>query len=443
MIGVIRYLTSPFKSIRVAKFHLLSMLIQSLAVYPLLIQTMRTKELAKHLDFSCPYESYTGLYFPTIIALIILIISYKKEKWNWSEVFFPLIFFSLGFVYSYLTPYNQSKYATTMALLVIIQIFFVVYVVKSYIPSRLLIKCVYDGFCIIIILNAFISITYVLLHIDFIQNLFINFEGNIREGATYRRAYGTTNQPNRLGALCSLISMFFLSCYCFDFRRKLSICLFCVSCVTVLLSQSRSAFSALTVSSVFLFLLLQYKRNEMQVSRFIFYTFLLSFGYFLFSDLAIIQEMFFNSNVGEMQDARMGHYALGWMCVEDSNYMGVGINANTHYLAYAIKNYGFENWLYMHSIHSVHMGIMAELGLGGIILWAFYVMSRYARIVVTPIRKIESPIICYSFLGMLTIIVLHGFSDNVYMHYQYLLIACIFGAGYKISNSSDLNKLMK
>lgn len=435
VIGVGRYFASHVRNLRTAKFYLLSMLIQSLAVYPLLIQTMRTRELTKHLDFSCPYESYTGLYFPTVIAFVILIISHNRLKWKWSEVAFPLLFFSFGFLYSYLTPYNQSRYATSMALLVVLQIFFVVYVIKTYIPSKLIVKCLYDGFFVIVLLNAFISITYVLMHIDFIQNLFINFEGSIREGATYRRAYGTTNQPNRLGALCALISMFFLSCYCFGYKKRLSLCLIGTAFVIILLSQSRSAFSASLFASAFVYIILQYKGNKLNMSKLVLYSITLFLCYFLFSDLTIVQEMFNkNSNVGDMQEARMGHYALGWMCVEESQYMGVGINDNTHYLYYAIKNFGYETWLYMHSIHSVHMGILAELGVVGVILWLYFILSRYLRIITTPINKIHNPIICFSFMGMLTVVVLHGFSDNVYMHYQYLLIMFIMGAGYKNIN---------
>lgn len=434
IIGIARYLFATKRKDDDFLFHLTTMIIQSLAFYPLAIMTMRVPELTQKLDFSSPYESYSGVYFPTMIAALIHInyINHSK-RWNIREVLFPVVFFLFGFLYSYVTPYNQSRYATTIGLLVISQVFYVIYVLKTFVPISIIKRAIYDGCTIIVVVNFVISFTYVILRIDTLQNLFINFEGNIRVGSHYYRAYGTTNQPNRLAALSSIISIYFLVCNTLRYKKEKSLIMFILGCIVVLLSQSRSSFSAMLITSVFVFFVLQYKMNKMKLVNALSYIVLIFIFWQVISNLEIFQDMFMkHSNVDEMSEARMGHYALGWLCVTDSNYLGVGINANTHYLQYAIKNFGFESWLYMHSIHSVHMGIFAELGIWGLLLWVYFLITRISRLVLYKMESVVNPLFGYTFLGCIIIVAVHGMTDNVFMHYQYLMFLFMFGAFYKI-----------
>lgn len=440
IIGIVRYLLLTKRKDDDFLFHMTTMIIQSLAFYPLVIMTMRVPELTQKLDFSSPYESYSGVYFPTMIAALIHI-NYinQNRRWHIREVIFPVIFFFLGFLYSYVTPYNQSRYATTIGLLVISQVFYVIYVLKTFVPTSVIKSAIYEGCTIIVVVNFVVSFSYVILRIDTLQNLFINFEGAIRAGSHYYRAYGTTNQPNRLAALCSMTSIFFLVCYALAYKKRRSLVMFILGCTVVLLSQSRSSFSAMLISSVFMFFVLRYKMNKMKLVNALSYIALIFIFWQVVSNLEIYQDMFMKqSNVDEMSEARMGHYALGWLCVTDSNYLGVGINANTHYLQYAINVFGFENWLYMHSIHSVHMGVFAELGIWGLILWIYFLITRIGRLLLFKKENVANPLFGYSFLGCIIIVAIHGMTDNVFMHYQYLMFLFLFGALYKIEKNTKL-----
>lgn len=129
-----------------------------------------------------------------------------------------------------------------------------------------------------------------------------------------------------------------------------------------------------------------------------------------------------------MAEARFIHYLLGYNIALETNFIGTGINSHTHFMCYNTNNRILGDiWLYQHSIHNIHLVILAELGILGLIIWILYLVSRIIKILKLPLSKMNNPIIWLSFFSMILTIIIHGFTDIMYIHYQYLLIISLFG----------------
>ena len=435
-LAIFRYLISQ-RQITDLKFYMFSSVVQSLMVYPVVVNMVRLPENIKKLPFTSPYENFGGLLYPTIIVLFIYAISNKRKiKWGWGG--FPLIFLTIGLVYSFLTRLNCSYTASLICLLLFCQILIIIYVSKTCLTEELFLKAVYDGFSIIIVVEFIISFSYVFGDINTLQGLFYSSaddtEAVLRVGASSKFAMGTTYQHNRLGGICAYLFVFFMSCWLFGYRKTKSFFLTVIALFVLVLSQSRSALIGGIVSTVYLYFIYLYKMGKLTWSRLVAYFLLSVFFVFIFFNIPIVNKMFFGSNVDRMAEARQFHYLMGWNVLEKNEFMGCGMNSNTHYMYYNLPNMGYSNWLYMHSIHNIHLVIAVELGAIGFLLWVYYILSRNIRFIKTPIRKMNNPIYWFTFIGMLTVMIIHGISDVVELHFQYLMMLFLFGVSYSISS---------
>lgn len=421
---------------------LVSIMVQSLMIYPIISQFAKIEESGFDY-FGAPFETNIGLMFPTIIALVLMMISVNKKQWQINELRFPLYSVVFFIVFSYLTPYNYSHYATHIFVFLFLQLWIVIYIVKTYLDYRQIIHALYDGLTIIVCIEFIVSLSY-LLGFDTLQNFFLsNIEEKewIREGTNVRRAYGTTFQPNRLGGLCAFIGTFFLSCVLNRFKKKKSIIMVAMSFLVIIMSQSRSALTAFVFSFLTMLYIDHYKKYGFSLQILFMNFAILAVLIGLFST-NIVGNMFFKSDVNDMENARMLHYVGGWHVLEKTNFTGVGLNAHVHYMYYKtdLSNIiGF--WLSTHSIHSVHLVLFVETGIVGLLLWLYFLFSRIVRWIKTTNNKMNSPIIWTSFAGMLIIVFIHGFTDCLYLHYQYLLLLTLVGSYVQKKENSFLQQL--
>ena len=410
---------------------LLSGLIQSLMIYPILFSNLI--ELKKRgLEYlGAPFETNIAILFPTIIALIMILWGGHVRKWNFKDVKFPVIALSLVFLYSYITPLNHSLDATSIALLLFLQVLFVVVVCKTFLSEKQVMCALYDAFTIIVLVEFFVCFSYVVLHVDTLQGFFkvdIDETEWIREGTSVRRAYGTTIQPNRLGGLASYLLVFFVSCTLFNYKRTLSLVMILLDLIVVIFSQSRSALMASIISSVLLYLLISTKRGKLKFQKLM--VSLLLFAILLIGlfSLGIVGDMVFKSDVGDMREARGSHYILGWLILQKSNFMGVGLNSHVLYMYEELNIGSFADFLLTRAIHSVHLTIFVETGIVGFIAWLYYLVSRVYKTIKIRLNEMNIPILWFTFTGMLFIVIVHGFTDYLYLHYQYIMILSLCGS---------------
>lgn len=408
---------------------LVSVMIQSLMVYPILFSPLFKIEESGLDYFGAPFETSIGLFFPTIIAIIIMMISEKKLKWEIKEFKYPL-FTTIGFViFSYLTPYNVSYNATNIVVVLFFQICVVLYIIKNYLDYNQIIYALYDGLRIVIFIEFIVSLSY-LLGFDALQNIFLNnIEEDewIREGTNVRRAYGTTFQPNRLGGLCAFIGIFYVSCLLREYKKNESLIMAIMSFSVIIMSQSRSAIVAFGVACFFIFIVSYYKKFGLSL-HIIFISLALLVLFVVMLNTSIVENMFFKSNVNEMQDARMAHYIGCWQIINDTHFIGVGLNSHVYYMYYKTNLTNLIGlWMATHAIHSVHLVLLAETGVVGLFCWLYFIVSRIIKFCKTPLQLMNNPIIWTTFAGMLIIVFIHGFTDCLYLHYQYLMLITLVG----------------
>lgn len=432
-----RFIISPKHDIHRFHYILLSSMIQSLMIYPLLYMWIQLPEKTRNPEFCAPFENNIGILYPTIISLIIYLSANRKRAFYWKQIGFSLFSIIALFIYSFISPYNYSRLSTIICLLLFVQIFFVVYVLKRCIHPTLFLNAVYDGFKIIIIVEAIISIPFVFFDVDSLQALFYSSETDvdefIREGTMYKYASGTMTHHNRLGALCSYISLFYLSCLIFKYKRNQSIFLFITSILVLILSQSRSAIIATLFASCFIICTYLKKMRVLSFGKFCLFVSISAVVAILLLNTDLIYSMFFNSNVDDMSVARQTHYLLGWVMLQKNNFLGTGINSHVHYLYNNMMSGRYNLFFFINSIHNIHLVILVETGIVGICLWLYFIFSRIKRFLMAPLVTMKNPIICFVFIAMIVTIIIWGFTDYALLHFQYLILLFLFGAmyGYK------------
>lgn len=413
---------------------LFSAIIQSLMIYPIIGESLFVINERGIDYFGAPFERNIAILFPSVIALSFLTFK-RRNNWRIKEIIFPTVVIVLFLLYSYLTPFNYSYNATNIVLLLFAQIFLVIYICKSYLTTDQMLRGFFDGLVIVILIEFLISVSFSLLKIDFFQLLFeqnLDEAGaDLRTGSFIRRSIGTFGQPNRLGGFCALSFVFFLSCRLFNYKKQKSLIFALICFVTIVLSQSRSSLLATVCSSIIMFLFYLNKRRQLSFARLIrFLVLLLIIGMFLLN-MDFVTNMFFQSDVNEMEEARGFHYMLGFAAIQKTHYWGVGLNSHVYYMYNELFRLNFGEFYYTRAIHSFHMCILVETGILGFLMWLYYCITRIKIIIVTPFVWMENPILWFSFLGMLLIVIIHGVTDNVYFHYQHLMILLLIGSFYR------------
>ena len=437
-LALLRFYWSKDFSNKNLSFHLLSSMIQSMMVLPIILFQVKIPEREKGwLDFNTSYETSMGILYTTIVALVILLLRKEMNFWRFSSIKYGFLYFVIAFTYSYLTPINFYKEAVTIALMMMSQILIAVYVCRKCFTVETFLRASYDAFKIIIIVEFVISFTYVVLDIDWLQKIFYDDADNVfaslREGTQFRMAAGTTMQHNRLGALCAFICIFYWACVLCNYNRKNSWLLFSLSFFVLVLSESRGAILGSLFTIVILFLFKQQKLHLLSLRKVLISSFCISVLCLLFFSLGIVQDMFFNSNSDEMQDYRLIHYLMAYDIINENKAWGCGINSVTYSL-FRLPSYG-SDFFNNQPIHNIHLIIFVELGLIGFLGWVYYIISRIRRFLKTPLGNMNSPIVWYSFLGMLIIASVHGMAEWVYLHAQYQFIFMMFGTMYSSKHS--------
>ena len=422
---------SPKHNSEAKKFYILSGIVQLLMVYPVIFGDLMMVTQGSEEYMGAPFETRTGLLVPTLLAFALYCVNNKRQHWNFKEIKFPFIVITLAFVYSYLNPYNLAPYATTLALVVFCQILIVILAIKFTMTADETFKAIYDGYTFFILVELVVSVTYV-LGIDFLQSYFtpdLKDIEYVRDGMGIRRAYGTTIQPNRLGGLCGFIFVFFYSCLLCKYQKNKSKILSVISFFVLMLSQSRSAIMATFVASLILYFTIGYKQKRINKRSIFLWGFI--GGVFLITILGIIIfQGFQKSDTDEQVDNRLIHYAMGFVTLQETKYLGVGLNSHVFYLYENFKGISTTDigFFFTRAIHSFHLCILVEVGICGFLLWLYYAFSRIFKFLVAPLFKMGNPAICLSFAGMLIMIIVHGFSDNLYFHYQQMTLLMLFGS---------------
>ncbi len=176
---------------------------------------------------------------------------------------------------------------------------------------------------------------------------------------------------------------FFLSCYFNKYRSKWAKYLILINLFVIFLTFSRTTYVA--VMAVMALVVVLQKRNEGIFSlRNIIFAVSIFAGIAAILYLTPLSDLFLKSDAESQVDNRLNHWILGFQVWNDSKWIGVGINSHVYYMSHELNNSLLKtlplfDFLVSNPIHNIHVIVLVECGLVGIILWFFFFLNRINR----------------------------------------------------------------
>ena len=325
----------------------------------------------------------TKLYITIPILLLGMVwffLQFKRTAYQFKSNIWILMILFLAAV-SLLNKEAPNKYFTFIFLL-----FFVSHILlfqlflKSFSRDEI-IKGVYDGFMILGTCQFLLAICFPLLNISLVTKLFhqVGEETATRKGSR-PGALGFFVHPGRLALFTIISSAFFQACYLFNYKRKLSIALLVLGLGTVFLSYSRTALLVYIITMAFVYFIYKNANKPLitmgNVFKFVLPT-CLALGWLVF--LSPLSSSFLKSDSTAQLDNRMIHWRMALQIFSHSPLIGVGINSHLEYFS---KHFSLFNsmiiddeFFWQMPIHNIHLLILVETGLIGLVLWFVFGIS--------------------------------------------------------------------
>lgn len=251
--------------------------------------------------------------------------------------------------------------------------------------SYAIVRALYVAFAFLSILQLFLAICFPLLGITLVTRIFYDVaEQWATRMGTRAGAVGVFTHPGNLALFTSISAMFFISCYLHDFKVRLSKYMLVANILVVLLTFSRTSYLALFVSAVLLYLIFsQAHKNIFSFKNLLFFIFPAVIISIWVVYLSPFSELFLGEDAADMYAARLLHWGIGLEIFQKHYLLGVGLNAHLEYLdAYGLSLNAVDQnneFILSNPIHSIHLIVLAELGLVGGLLWLYLIITITAR----------------------------------------------------------------
>lgn len=348
------------------------------------------------------------------------------------------------FLISFFNPNNLyivSSIVFFLRLIIIIFIFNIIFRLYSY---NLILKGFYDGMFWLTLLQFVLAICFPILGITKVLALFQPELVELAIGGRGGRysAIGIFAHPGDLGLFSCISASYFFSNYLFGINKKKSFYLFIFSCITLFLALSRNAILVGLITLPLLFII--YKKPHISIFRLkrvisiIFLSSLfLSFFYF-FTNLG---KMFQGDNFEMMKEARFIHWNAAYVGFLENPFFGVGLN--THLIYLREKFTLLEGFFAEHPVHNIHLQILVELGIVGLLFWLlFFILNILKSQTFIKDIFIKNNIKAFQlfFIGTLISFFIYGFmgwagfKENIFT----LVLFIVFAAN-KLRNNLQLN----
>ena len=354
------------------------------------------------------------------LSAIILILSgrfkLKKELFylrnNWW--FYSLIGLA---VISYFNPYNTFPAAIFPMLFTVTQFWALFILIESNFDRQTIVKGVYYGLAILSILMLVLTIAYPILDLKWVASFFYGKQTYIksirREG--YPSTVGIFWHPNTLGFFSVIPVSFFACCYLNHYKKNImNIMFIMMSLFTCFFTFSRVSFLSVFIALITVVVLQQKKTRFVTKKVVVGILCFIACFVLLFWYLSNYQNLLLFKDVDAMLNIREEHWRLGYEIWNQAKILGVGLNTHVYYLAHNDLYYsGATNAFTVNVfIHNIHLIILAELGLIGIVLWIYLLFIKFKKIVdlKTNYSK-EDNILKMTFLAILVGLIVAGFFD--------------------------------
>lgn len=370
-----------------------------------------------------PFGSAFRLEMCHIMIFILLWVISQRKNITFTKIK-PLPLFILLFyiLYTMLNPFNIVKSSSCVALNYILSYLVFMYLLTSCCSVENIIKGVYKGLSMTVILHFVLLLAYTLTGAYSIVVL-LNADAVTRRGASP----ATFGHPNALGAYASFYLMFFVACFFTGFKKRDSLVYALIALFVIYMSASRSALMASAFGIMVLVVLYVFRKyslfNVQILLKGVLPVGIVLLLLYIFTPLS---DMFSaSSDADDMVLARYMHYYCAYEIFSDHPLVGVGLNTHLKYLQ---ENSALvdietmfegndiwmpEDFMFTNPIHNIWLIMLTEFGLIGVIPIVSFIVYFYA----TFKKKIkESNSLYYNIaiitaLGILSCMLVHGNSD--------------------------------
>lgn len=323
------------------------------------------------------------------VSLLSAIILSKSWKLKIGNSFFShkriLLLLLLLFV-AIVNPKNQCYQTSLIGVYSLFSIFLFLFIVNNSFNFRNVGKAFWDGIVFVSLLQFVLSLCFPVLDIYFVTRVFHDNVGRVdmvQELAHRVGAVGTFDHPGKLGLYMSVNTLVFFSFFLLGIRRSFSGFMLVVSLVVVLLTVSRTSVLFVLVAIFLLYFINRFPRLNFLSP------FLLMGSLTVIVGLAVVvfyivplDQFVIDANVLQMVDARLAHFRMGIEIFKNSPLIGVGVNSHLAYarefISEEVIGAGLsEDFAFSNPIHNIHLIVLVELGLLGLILWGRFVFFEF------------------------------------------------------------------
>ncbi|AWW29059.1 hypothetical protein DN752_02295 [Echinicola strongylocentroti] len=332
----------------------------------------------------------------------------KLKDYKWELV---VLVMSLIAIFNPMNPYPKS---VLIFLCYALQVFLAVNYIKGNFTQGEVLKGVYDGLMVITVLQTVLVIMYPLLGIEAALTFFkgedmIDYALK-REG--YTSAVGIFGHPGTLALFSLITAIFFLSAYLNGFKKQFSLYCFLANVFIILLTFSRTTYVTSAIIIGIVLISFYSKKSLFSIKNVIlastvFATFL---GILYLTPLS---ELFLASDFENQIEVRFSSWFMGYDIWSRAKLLGVGINAHVYYMGHFIRvtqDLAVVEFITTNPIHNIHLIVLAETGIVGIVLWLSFFgskISSHTKLLKT--NNIVVNVFSLATIGILISIFIYGF----------------------------------
>ncbi|AGA80005.1 lipid A core-O-antigen ligase-like enyme [Echinicola vietnamensis DSM 17526] len=334
------------------------------------------------------------------------VLRFKEYKWE-----IVVLVMSMIALFNPMNPYPKS---VLIFLCYAGQIFLSVNYIKGNFTQGEALKGVFDGLMVITVLQTVLVIMYPVLGIEAALTFFkgedmIDYALK-REG--YTSAVGIFGHPGTLALFSLITAIFFLSSYLNGFKKSLSLYCFLANVFIILLTFSRTTYVTSAIIIGIVLVSFYSKKSFFSVKNLV----LAAFGFaaligVLF--LTPLSELFLASDFENQIEVRFSSWFMGYDIWSRAKLLGVGINAHVYYMGHFIRvtqDLAVVEFITTNPIHNIHLIVLAETGIIGMMLWLVFFGSKVSSHTKTlKTSNIAVNIFSLATVGIMISIFVYGF----------------------------------